>query len=351
MDAYLALDVIIEQNNKQIEQMDRLIKVSEMSYQSQRRVESRFMLVRIIYGVIVAVFLIAISWFSFNFYIQNKIRIDSITTENLISYVSTKSKQGMAAIHSVANNPVEIIISEMIGGNYKPLYTHYAINSYDSSNEAIPLVRSEGERVASVEIGGLSAKYESHGYYGVIGRDKTGGWSYGKFQIATKTGTMKVFMRWLKRHDIESYNALSVQGGYKAAYKASKGFVRVWRELSKGNRFQQSQYNFIKDTHYNVLVNNMDKFGVDVSRRSLSFKNVVWSTAVQHGGRYGKNNSGGAAIMERVFKKVGKNASDKDAINYLYRIRGEYFSSSSSRVRKAVKNRFKKERLDALKSL
>jgi len=48
------------------------------------------------------------------------------------------------------------------------------------------------------ELGSLNGRYESSGNPGAIGCDKTGGWSYGTYQLATKRGTFAGFLAFLK---------------------------------------------------------------------------------------------------------------------------------------------------------
>jgi hypothetical protein len=60
----------------------------------------------------------------------------------------------------------------------------------------------------SQELGFLSERFEASSAGSLaIGYDSTGGTSYGKYQIASKTGTMKSFLSFLKAN------------GYDVAYK------------------------------------------------------------------------------------------------------------------------------------
>ena len=73
------------------------------------------------------------------------------------------------------------------------------------------------------DLGSISAKYESNGKPGAIGRDSTGGYSYGSYQIATKTGTMGTFMNYLKKEQKYSniYTSLNNAGGNSGATSGS----------------------------------------------------------------------------------------------------------------------------------
>ena len=135
-------------------------------------------------------------------------------------------------------------------------------------------------------------------------------------------------------------------------------FTAVWKEIAKtdSERFQQSQHDFIKRTHFDLLVaQTRDENGLDLTKRSRALQDVVWSTAVQHGGK--------SAVIRRALRKlrVGQDNSqfDERLIRAIYAERGRrradgklaYFPSSSSGVQKGVANRFKNEEADALKML
>ena len=61
-------------------------------------------------------------------------------------------------------------------------------------------------------IGALSERYESRGNPAIIGWDSTGGWSYGKYQLAANTGSLNEFHNWLAtaHPDLESQLAAEI---------------------------------------------------------------------------------------------------------------------------------------------
>lgn len=205
----------------------------------------------------------------------------------------------------------------------------------------------------STELGGLSEKYESNGNPGAIGYDSTGGWSYGKYQIAANPGTMKNFLSYLQINDVDSYNTLIAAGGNDGALSGSTTFQNAWKTLASNNpKFSTDQKGFIQSTHYDKAVSNIKNItGLDINTKSLAVQDVVWSTAVQNG-----PNSG---VFKNAFS--GKNAntmSDIDIVNAIYDERGKtsggtlvYFSKSSASIQKSVANRFVNERQDALAML
>ena len=208
------------------------------------------------------------------------------------------------------------------------------------------------------DLGSISAKYESNGKPGAIGRDSTGGYSYGSYQIATKTGTMGTFMNYLKKEDKYSdiYSSLNNAGGSSAATAGSSQFQGAWKNLAANNAdFKQAQHDFIQRTHHDPAVSRIKKStGIDICDRSWSngVQDAVWSTSVQHG-------AGGAnKIVQRALARTGKTAdtvTDAELIAAIYDERGanngmKYFPSSTSGVRNSVVNRFHSEKSVALQN-
>lgn len=206
--------------------------------------------------------------------------------------------------------------------------------------ESLPAPRSKAEAKYTAKLGGLSERYESNGKPGAIGRDSTGGPSYGSYQIATYTGTFAKWMQWLKQNHQAYYAELQRAGGNKAARQGASRFKAKWRELARQKGFQKAQHEFIADSHYMILARRVKPLGIDLSRRSHALRDVAWSTAVQHGG--GTN----------IFHRCRKHArSDKAMINCVYSIRPNYFKRSTAAVQRAVKNRFRQEHKQALAML
>jgi len=226
--------------------------------------------------------------------------------------------------------------------NTKPLPTN-----------AVPVTATGalGKAIAA-ELGTLSAKYETGGRGpGTVstGAGDPGGVSYGSYQMATKMGTATSFVTqagfpW--RQDFQSLSAGTAQ------------FTAVWKKIAadQTDAFQGAQHAYIKKTHYDPLVAKiLNDDNLDVNSRSRALQNVVWSTAVQHGGA--------TPIVHRACNNVTRSPSDpkydEELIRAIYAERGRkkpdgnlaYFSKSSSSVQSSVANRFKNEQQDALNML
>ena len=81
-------------------------------------------------------------------------------------------------------------------------------------------MKSDAE-VEKEEIGSISAEYESNNNPKAVGYDNGGGYSYGKYQIETKYGTMSDYIKYLKtKPEYREYaNILSNAGGYGLTYR------------------------------------------------------------------------------------------------------------------------------------
>lgn len=188
-------------------------------------------------------------------------------------------------------------------------------------------------------LGGMAAKFES-GKAGsqAVGWDSTGGTSFGKYQIAAKTGTMDKFMDHLKKTNPEAFERLSKAGPADTG-KDGK-FAQEWKKLASEGKLQQSEHEFIKKTHYDVGAKGLkDKNLQDMLGKSKALQEVMWSTSVQHGG------GGASGIFNKVYKE---GMSEQDLIKAIYAERGTRFGSSTAQVRSSVQDRFAKEQQLAL---
>jgi LysM repeat protein len=235
--------------------------------------------------------------------------------------------------------------------NAKPSPARVVPDATPVSTGAAAAAGAIGKALADA-LGALSAKYETGGRGpGTVssGVGDPGGVSYGSYQMATKTGTVKRFVNqagfpW--RTDFSNLTA------------GSPPFSACWKRIAAAQTdvFQKAQHEFIKKSHYDLLAAKvLAEDGLDVNTRSRALQDVIWSTAVQHGGA--------TPIVHRALAKVTcartDAAFDEQCIRAIYAERGRtkpdgnlaYFSKSSPNVQKGVANRFKNELKDALAML
>src|ERR1041385_936722 len=207
-------------------------------------------------------------------------------------------------------------------------------------------------RALADELGSLSAKYETGGRGpGVVssGAGDYGGVSYGSYQMATNTGTVKSFV---------TQASFPWRQDFQNLTPGSPDFSACWKRIAANqtDAFQKCQHEYIKQTHYDRLAAKiMSDDSLDVNTRSNALQNVVWSTAVQHGP--------GTPIVHRACTTLSCNQTDpkydEQLIRAIYAERGRkkpdgnlaYFGKSSPSVQTGVANRFKNELQDALAML
>jgi murein DD-endopeptidase MepM/ murein hydrolase activator NlpD len=201
-------------------------------------------------------------------------------------------------------------------------------------------------------LGELSAKYETGGRGpGVVstGSGDPGGVSYGSYQMATKMGTVARFV---------AQSGFPWATDFQGLTPGTAPFTACWKRIAANetDAFQSAQHAFIKKSHYDLLAAKiLADDGLDVNTRSRALQDVVWSTAVQHGGA--------TTIVHKAFASVQCKPEDgefdKQLICAIYAERGRrkpdgnlaYFSKSSPSVQSGVSKRFQNEQQDALAML
>ncbi len=203
-------------------------------------------------------------------------------------------------------------------------------------------------------LGDLSRRYESRGLPAAIGYDTNGGWSFGLYQIASNTGAMGSYLRFLRRDGrfLPFAGALDAAGGESAARRGELNFQTTWKRLAEDAEFSRAQHDFIQSTHYDPFVRKVrddTQGGLDVTKRSHALNDVAWSISVQHG-------SAATNLMTLPWSSLssGERHNDRKLIERVYaeRMRVDiYFKKSSAKVRAAVRARFEAELKDALAML
>jgi hypothetical protein len=200
------------------------------------------------------------------------------------------------------------------------------------------------------ELGKLSEKYESGGRGPATvstGKGDLGGVSYGTYQLSSKLGRADAF--------VQKY----YPGDFKGLKAGTPSFSARWREVVRRDpaAFHAREHRFIKDTHYDILVRRLEKsVKLKVDARSAALRDVLWSTAVQHGPN---TTVVDAALRPLLKNKNIKQLSDQEIIRAIYTERGRkdakgglvHFRGNSSAVQQAVAHRFENEQRDALAEL
>ena len=200
-------------------------------------------------------------------------------------------------------------------------------------------------------LGILSAAFES-GAAGcdAIGYDPGGGTSYGIYQIASRPGTMDRFIDFLDREAPAWADRLRAAGEANTGGRGGE-MPRVWKAIASEDpdRFTGLQHAFIEATHYRPAEQKiLGSEGLAVAERSEALREVLWSTAVQHGP------DGAARIFQTALERLragGGDPSDAAVIEQVYRLRADTADRHDPDLASALRNRFRVEKRQSLELL
>ena len=249
-----------------------------------------------------------------------------------------------------ARNALSVRNLITLAGNFEltpPKFASKGVSQGDSTRE-----KNASTQPASQEdgLGSLAAQFES-GKDGIaaIGYDRVGGTSYGKYQIASRVGTMNGFLSFLDTEAPDISKQLRAAGPANTGSRRGK-MPEAWQKIAAEQpaRFEALQEKFIHDSHYAPALDAVIKgAGIDPARLSPAMQEVLWSTAVQHGP------AGAARIFNRAASKGSFDSmqAERKLIDNVYAIRAEQFGSSTEQVRVAVRSRLRQEKALALAML
>lgn len=211
---------------------------------------------------------------------------------------------------------------------------------------ASPLVAATPSALGHATLGDLSRRFES-GNLGpaAIGYDPVGGTSYGLYQIASRVGSMDAFIDYCHDKAPDIAVKLSAAGPANTGGREGK-MPDAWRAIAEAGpkRFADLQRDFIRDSHYLPAARGVeDKTGLSLAQMSPALKEVLWSTAVQHGPQGATRIFASSVEHAREMKLTGK-TFEAEVIDAIYDLRADRFGSQPPRIQAAVRDRFEKER-------
>lgn len=202
------------------------------------------------------------------------------------------------------------------------------------------------------EVGALSARFESGGAgVAAIGYDRVGGTSYGIYQIASKPGTMDRFLTYLDER--APAWAERLRGAGEADTGSTRGAMpEAWKAIAAEDpeRFGRLQHDFITHQSYapaRAMI--LDQTGLDFDNAPSALREVLWSTAVQHGPTGAARIFG--KVIDRFVTSAGEGEFNEKLIEGVYDTRKGQFGSSTDRVRRSVVSRLNEEKQLALNLL
>lgn len=206
------------------------------------------------------------------------------------------------------------------------------------------------------EIGQTSEKYESgkRGPGTINNYNSTedrGGASYGSYQFAsylpatTPSGKARPSG---KGSPLLTYiNNSRFKSMLSGLTPGTAAFDAKWTEIANTQKdaFEKDQHDFVKKTYYDLMISNLRREGLDLSKFGPAVQDLVWSTAVQYGP--------GKTDLFTVPLKGKSELNDKDIVNIVteYKVSRApvNFQSSGSDIIASVQSRYRSERLDLLR--
>lgn len=202
-------------------------------------------------------------------------------------------------------------------------------------------------------LGDLSAKYESNGNPGTVstGYGDAGGVSYGTYQLATNTGSVNSFIKWLQ---VKGHTYGTSLSKYTPG---SAEFTALWKQIAAidPGGFLQLQHDYIQYAYYEPAVRKLKGAFFNAEKHTEVMQDVIWSRAVQYGTGYI------VEMFEEAAATLGyPNLSYVDAPNfdadmikaiYLNVCKTPAWTNGSPSLRSGLYSRFENECKDALARL
>ena len=192
-----------------------------------------------------------------------------------------------------------------------------------------------------VPIGTLGSMFESNGRADAIntGRGDPGGASYGRYQLASGTGTLNNFF--------ESEEGQPFRTQFGDLEPGTPQFDQVWQEVAGdpqvGPQFDQAQQQYMERTHFRPNLERAQRSGFDVANPGV--REAVASMGTQH------SPAGNLRIFNEAAARVGPDATPQQMVDALYEARTNYVRNlpegeggMSSDVKAGVLSRYERER-------
>jgi hypothetical protein len=256
-----------------------------------------------------------------------------------ISTKAAKTAFTETAERDATNNPTDGTLKDAVGALVK-----------DSAGEP---VKAGTPSIPGWELGKTSEKFESGGkgpstindYNGGASGD-LGGASYGTYQLASylpatmKNGRARPSPK--NSPVLQFINNSKFKNDFTGLEPATPAFDAKWKEVASKSsaEFKDDQHNYVKKKYYDVMVANLQRTGLDLTKYGPAVQDLIWSTAVQFG-------PARTSIFTTPLK--GKSElTEKDIVNLVSEYKTsqvpELFKSSTENIRAGVKTRYASEK-------
>lgn len=197
------------------------------------------------------------------------------------------------------------------------------------------------------DLGQYVAKFESAGKgSSAIGWDVRGGTSYGKYQIATRVGTFKEFIKFAKSEGGEFGQRLAAEFERigEANWDTGRNGLgaQLWQKFAQvdgGKALAKLEKAFIHKTHFSAAMRRLaDPTMEQLIMSDRGLKEAMWSTSIQHGA--GNATKGAAGIFNQTYRQ---GITPEEWLRAIYAKRSTQFGNATPNERAGVINRFKQE--------
>ncbi len=280
---------------------------------------------------------------------------EAVSVQTSALAANTNNHYGTAQIREESNPLSDRLRSEIApfrehsvnagGRQNSAAYQEHAAYKTSGASLDTPNVNSE-----KIQPGLLAARFESANSSGAIGYDKRGGTCYGIYQLSSRRGTMGEFLEFLDERAPDISSRLRQAGPADSGGKEGD-MPREWKNISDEHQalFADLQHEFIYSKFYVPAARGVkSRTGLEMEKASPALREVLWSTAVQHGVH------GSGKIFQKAMDSIdlkNSNPADKEIIQAVYNERRTRFTGSTQAVQTAVQNRFNQEMKMALAML
>lgn len=249
------------------------------------------------------------------------------------------------------NAPDSQITMEKLISSAAPFREHDLSRNNPAPDKADALpVKNRTSDHRHIQPGLLAARFESANRSGAIGYDRRGGTCYGIYQLSSRMGTMGEFLEFLDKKAPDISQRLRQAGPANSGGRTG-AMPDEWKRIDseQHQRFVNLQHDFIYSSFYVPAARGVEsRTGLDMEAASPALREVLWSTAVQHGVY------GAMSIFQNAAQSIDlENTAhdDREIIQAVYQERRTRFTGSTKAVQTAVQNRFTEEMEMALAML
>lgn len=175
------------------------------------------------------------------------------------------------------------------------------------------------------------------------GAHDPGGKSYGIFQFASNTTTLKKFIDFFKQYAHQFFVDKNISKLFDEVKLAATDFDEKWRKLAvqAPHDFADIQRAFISESHFEPLFNYLVANNICPDKITPAIQEALWSLGVQHGKAL--------MILRQTLNEVKTISDEQTFITHLYNNRAKYIqqlSTLNAHIKASLCARYEKEKAE-----